>query len=1050
MRQLLARFGTPSAIACAIAVTAAFAIGWAAAPALAATPVCTWTGGSADWNTAADWSCANTADTIPTASDDVIIPDFGNPDVTSVDANARSISESSAGTLSIETGRALTISSSGTTSLAGHVNVNGTGVLTLGDPTTWPSGATVTDSGTIDVNSSLSMPAAETVGGSGVVKVGANGSIGIDPGSTKSVMFVPKIDNDGTCIACAVTVTSGTLELQDGDAGSTTGSYVVAAGGTLQVDTGTFDAPSVTGSGTVDAAGSSHLTVGSTDTFTPGGLTISGGGAPTATLNKDVSVATFATGGFANRDGTGNLTVTGTADLSGNVTLSGGTTTIADTVTSSTIGTGLLVDGATLTLDAPTDRTTNGPLQLGGNPSTLNINSNFDVTGANAPITGNSSSVVDVGPAGSITVDPGANQQTDISVPVNNEGAVTTQSGTLALSGGTTGTNSGGYVIGASTTLELEGSAPFSSPSVTGGGTFFDFGPVATVGSTDTFSPANLKLGNGGTLTLNRDASVANLLASGGGTRNGTGTLTITGSADLSGGGALDLGGGTTTIASSASPVTLKDGSVVLSNATLDLDSPTTWATNSGMSFSNSTLNVNSSLTVTNAGNSFGGGADSAINVGAVGSIHVDPGSGGSPTIFVPIVNAGTVTISSGTLFANGGLTQTAGTTTVASGAQITGSVMLSGGTLKGGGTLGGAVSNTGGTVAPGNSPGTLTIVGDYTQGPGGKLAEEITGTTPGTQFDRLLVGGALTLDGTLAIDSTSFTPASTDTFKIIAGASSRTGTFAALTGATINGATYSARYDTDGVTLLVSGTPPPPQQTLALTFAGTGAGSVSDSVSLTCSASCQHQYPQGTLVHLTATPAAGSTFAGWSGGGCSGTGTCTVTMSANHAVTATFSTIPPPVTHTLSVSKSGNGSGTVTSSPAGISCGPTCANAFTTGTPVTLTATSDSGSTFAGWSGGGCSGTGTCTVTLNGDTTVTADFTANQPPPPPPQCIVPKLKGKKLGAAKIAIRKAHCRVGKVTKVKSTKRHRNRVISQNPKPGKHLRQGSKIALKVGT
>ena len=88
-------------------------------------------------------------------------------------------------------------------------------------------------------------------------------------------------------------------------------------------------------------------------------------------------------------------------------------------------------------------------------------------------------------------------------------------------------------------------------------------------------------------------------------------------------------------------------------------------------------------------------------------------------------------------------------------------------------------------------------------------------------------------------------------------------------------------------------------------------------------------------------------------------------------------------------------------------------------------------------------------TITLNGDTTVTSTFTAN-PPPPTTQCVVPKLKGKKLGAAKIAIRKAHCRVGKVTKVKSTRKHRNRVLSQNPKPGKHLREGSKVALKVGT
>jgi beta-lactam-binding protein with PASTA domain len=62
----------------------------------------------------------------------------------------------------------------------------------------------------------------------------------------------------------------------------------------------------------------------------------------------------------------------------------------------------------------------------------------------------------------------------------------------------------------------------------------------------------------------------------------------------------------------------------------------------------------------------------------------------------------------------------------------------------------------------------------------------------------------------------------------------------------------------------------------------------------------------------------------------------------------------------------------------------------------------------------------------------------------------VPKLKGKKLGAAKIAIRKAHCSVGKVTKVKSTRKHRNRVLSQNPRPGTHLKKGAKVSLKVGT
>src|SRR5581483_5719816 len=69
----------------------------------------------------------------------------------------------------------------------------------------------------------------------------------------------------------------------------------------------------------------------------------------------------------------------------------------------------------------------------------------------------------------------------------------------------------------------------------------------------------------------------------------------------------------------------------------------------------------------------------------------------------------------------------------------------------------------------------------------------------------------------------------------------------------------------------------------------------------------------------------AGSIFTGWSGGGCTGTGTCTVTMSSDQAVAAAFS----PSQYTLSVTVRGAGSGTVSSSPAGISCGSTCSAKF-------------------------------------------------------------------------------------------------------------------------
>lgn len=85
------------------------------------------------------------------------------------------------------------------------------------------------------------------------------------------------------------------------------------------------------------------------------------------------------------------------------------------------------------------------------------------------------------------------------------------------------------------------------------------------------------------------------------------------------------------------------------------------------------------------------------------------------------------------------------------------------------------------------------------------------------------------------------------------------------------------------------------------------------------------------------------------------------------------------PSQHTLTATVTGGGSGTVQSSPAGIeACSSTCSHPFDDGTPVTLTASPDSYSTFAGWSGGGCSGQATCQITIGADATVTATFNAN------------------------------------------------------------------------
>jgi fibronectin type 3 domain-containing protein len=83
-----------------------------------------------------------------------------------------------------------------------------------------------------------------------------------------------------------------------------------------------------------------------------------------------------------------------------------------------------------------------------------------------------------------------------------------------------------------------------------------------------------------------------------------------------------------------------------------------------------------------------------------------------------------------------------------------------------------------------------------------------------------------------------------------------------------------------------------------------------------------------------------------------------------------------------VTAAKAGTGTGTVTSSPPGITCGGDCFESFPSGTIVTLTATPASGSSFTGWTTG-CAGTAPCTVTGNSPVTVTAAFAAADNIPP-------------------------------------------------------------------
>ncbi len=182
---------------------------------------------------------------------------------------------------------------------------------------------------------------------------------------------------------------------------------------------------------------------------------------------------------------------------------------------------------------------------------------------------------------------------------------------------------------------------------------------------------------------------------------------------------------------------------------------------------------------------------------------------------------------------------------------------------------------------------------------------------------------------------------------------------------------------------------PLPPPQALTVTTGASGGRVTSQPAGIDCGTACVASFAAGTQVTLAVAVNPGFFFSGWSGGGCSGTGPCVVRMNSAQYVTANFrmQTLTVTVLFSLpsqTVTKSGTGSGKVTSAPIGINCGSTCTASFAEGSSVTLTAAPATGSDFAGWAGAGCSGTGTCTVPMSQAQSVTATFTRAADSEPP------------------------------------------------------------------
>jgi hypothetical protein len=550
--------------------------------------------------------------------------------------------------------------------------------------------------------------------------------------------------------------------------------------GQVVSDTGGFNIILASGAQSVSAM---NFNNGGTLTISGGSLTflsastannvvISGG---TLTANAPLSITGTTTLSSGTLSGTGVVTTTGPLSWSGGtISMTGGAGAV------NTNG-GITETGAVTLSNGTINNAGAVSMNPGGTISMTATAAINNTTGTwNAPSGGISLTGGGAAPSftngGTFNLAAGAGTFTFTGVAFNNNGTANLNSGTLSLLGG--GTSAGKFNVAAGTTLSLGGSnfSATAASSVTGAGSvLFNGGPstisgaynvtgATTVGASaaDSSVVANFNSASASTANLNMNAGAlggnGNLAVPGtmtwaGGTLGNTGTTTIaanTGILNLTGTNSPKQTGGTLAVAGTAN---FNAGLDIGGKAVINVTAGGTFNLNGDFSIVSNTIPGNSTF------NNMG-----TVNKTA-GTLGLDGGFGNS----VAFTNTGTVNANSGTFNFVGGYTQNGvnSLTSIGLNDSIVGNLTLNGGTLNGNGKILGNVTN-GAIVKPGNSPGTITISGNYTQTAAGTLNIELDGTGAG-QFGVLNIGGAATLGGTLNVTlSGGFVPVAGNAFKIM------------------------------------------------------------------------------------------------------------------------------------------------------------------------------------------------------------------------------------------------------------------------------------------